>query len=116
MASSSDGGRSFGPNARLTDRLTNLSTGILGPVGTTSFFAPAMTPLGNDEVLVAWADSRPANFEFDNQDSYSSKVRVNPTGPPPSQQVPLGQSAAVSAASPGSPIRGDPRGSPRERP
>ncbi len=97
MASSTDGARSFGPNRRVTDRLINLSTGILGPVGTTSFFAPALAPLGNDATLVAWADSRSANFEFDNQDIYAARVEVNPTGAPPAEVVAAGQPAAVSA-------------------
>ncbi|MEO6121336.1 MAG: cell wall-binding repeat-containing protein, partial [Acidimicrobiales bacterium] len=98
MASSSDGGRSFGPNRRITDRLFSLNTGILSTVGTTAFFAPALTPLGNDAVLVAWPDSRGANFEFEIQDVYASRVEVNPTTPTPTNLLPVTQPAGVSVA------------------
>ncbi|MGH9158034.1 MAG: cell wall-binding repeat-containing protein [Acidimicrobiales bacterium] len=98
MASSADGGRTFGPNRRVTDRTITLNTGILSTIGSTGFFAPTLTPLGNDATLVAWPDSRTANFEFDNQDIYASRVEVNPTGPPPVTTLPVSQPAGLSSS------------------
>ncbi|MGH9165459.1 MAG: cell wall-binding repeat-containing protein, partial [Acidimicrobiales bacterium] len=98
MTSSTDGGRTFATNRRVSDRTANLNLGLDPPVGTVEVYASALVPLGNDEVLVAWPDVRDGNFDTDNQTVYLSKIQVNPTGPPPVERLPESQPGGVSAA------------------
>ncbi|MEO7443404.1 MAG: exo-alpha-sialidase, partial [Acidimicrobiales bacterium] len=98
MTSSSDGGRTFSANRRVSDRTINLNLGLDPGVGTVEVYTAGLVPLGNDEVLVAWPDTRDGNFENDNQTVYLAKVQVNPTGPPPVERLPEAQPAGLSAS------------------
>ncbi len=97
MASSTDGGLTFSANRRLTDRTLS---GTNGPttLRSTDFFVPAIVPVGGDEVLVAWSDPRETTFDSENNDIYASRVRVNPTTPPPATRLALAQPAGLSVS------------------
>ena len=97
MASSSDGGRTFSPSRRLTDRSISLSNGLTTVRGN-DFFVPGIVPLGDSEVLVSWSDARLTDFETENMDIFSAKVRINPSDPPPSTQLPIAQPGGLSAS------------------
>jgi len=75
---SSDGGRTWSPNERVTDRsidrrLSVWSTGVNGPVGLASTDTAA---------YVAWDDSRNSTVESQTQDVYFSRMRA-PGAPVP---------------------------------
>ena len=97
MASSNDGGQTFSANRRLTDRSISLTNGLTTVRGN-DFFVPGIVPLGDNEVLVAWSDARLTDFETENMDIFSARVQVNPSGPPPSTQLPLAQPAGLSVS------------------
>lgn len=85
---SNDGGRTWAPNFRITDRaidrrLSVWSTGVNGPVGLASTDAAG---------YVAWDDSRNSTVESQTQDVYFSRVR---------------HGNSVLAAAPGVPSAGD---------
>jgi hypothetical protein len=71
-----DGGRTWAPNIRVTDRaidrrLSVWSTGVNGPVGLAS----------RDSVAyVAWDDSRNSTVESQTQDIYFTRMRLSPEG------------------------------------
>ncbi len=73
---SSDGGRTWAPNIRLTDRaidrrLSVWSTGVNGPVGLAS---------RNGVAYVAWDDSRNSTVESQTQDVYFTRTRLSSGG------------------------------------
>ncbi len=71
--SSSDGGSTFAPNSRISDRSMNQWEGVAmnpyydlrGPVGVAST---------DEEAYVAWSDSRAGSFELPTEDVYMSRV------------------------------------------
>ncbi|MGH9157503.1 MAG: sialidase family protein, partial [Acidimicrobiales bacterium] len=98
-AFSTDGGSSFSPNRRISDRSTNNDVGIDYRAGTYQFFAPTLVPLGNDSVLFAWMDSREGNFDNDNQDVYVARFDHRPAaGPLPVRRVEAPDGASLSVA------------------
>ncbi|MDQ4068892.1 MAG: glycoside hydrolase [Actinomycetota bacterium] len=73
---STDGGRTWAPNVRVTDRaidrrLSIWSTGVNGPVGLASRDGVA---------YAAWDDSRNSTVESQTQDVYFTRVRLSPEG------------------------------------
>lgn len=87
-SSSSDGGQSFSPNRRITDRSLNLDLGLNGRVGSYTWYGPVSTPMGDDRVMFAWADSRNGNLDTDTQDVYVSVMDLAADGPAPSTALP----------------------------
>lgn len=85
LASSHDGGATFEPNRRVTDRSINLDVGLDRRVGTTSFYWPAAAALADGRLMVAWPDSRFGNFDTDTQDVLFTTVETAPSGVSPVQ-------------------------------
>lgn len=75
-AASADGGATFSSNRRITDRSFNLDEGLLGRVGTYTWYGPAEAPLGNDAVLVAWGGTRFSNVDTGNNDIMLATFRL----------------------------------------
>jgi hypothetical protein len=75
-ATSTDGGATFSPNRRVTDRSINVSGGIYGNLGTNplNWYGPTLLPLSDGGVLAAWADSREGNLDNGFQDIYLSRL------------------------------------------
>ena len=80
-AHSLDSGLTFSANRRVTDRLMNRDVGLTG-VGGYTWYGPVLAPMGNDEVLFAWTDSREGNYNNGTQDIYLSKLNVRSTAVP----------------------------------
>lgn len=76
-AFSTNGGRSFSVNYRLSDRSTNNDVGYDYRFGTYWAYGPQSVPLGNAGLLVGWMDSRMGNFQNDTQDIYLTKLTFN---------------------------------------
>jgi hypothetical protein len=79
FAQSTDGGATFSPNRRITDRSINQGTGLyeyLGADFTTGFdwYGPVLLPLNDGSVLAAWTDSRQGNYDNAFQDIYLSRL------------------------------------------
>ncbi len=58
LASSTDRGQTFSANRRITDRSLNNDTGLNAEVGSYIWYGPELAAIGNDELLVLWADPR----------------------------------------------------------
>ncbi|MGH9178979.1 MAG: sialidase family protein [Acidimicrobiales bacterium] len=80
-AHSLDGGLTFSANRRVTDRHLNRDVGLTG-VGGYTWYGPVLAPMGNEEVLIAWTDSREGNFNTGTQDVYLSKLNLRSTAVP----------------------------------
>lgn len=80
-AFSTDGGRTFSDNRRLTDRSINNDVGYDYRFGVYWDFGPAVVPLGNDRLFVAWMDSRLGDAQDDNLDIFYAKVQLDAAGP-----------------------------------
>ena len=80
-AYSLDAGLTFSANRRVTDRHLNRDVGLIG-VGGYTWYGPVMAAMGNDELLVAWTDSREGNFNNGRQDIYLSKLNLRSSGIP----------------------------------
>jgi hypothetical protein len=97
--SSTDGGVTFGPNIRVSDRSSDRSIGVWSNnvdqrlnVGVTS---------SNDGMYVAWQDTRNANREFQPEDVYMASVKMDTsyiTGTKGSTSVPPGLALAAGVA------------------
>jgi putative cell wall-binding protein len=79
FAQSSDGGATFAPNRRITDRSIDEAVGLYGYLGddmTTGFdwYGPVLLPLADGSILAAWPDSRGGNFDNGFQDIYLSRL------------------------------------------
>jgi hypothetical protein len=87
-ASSTDGGKTFSSNRRITDHSINFDTGLDQRVGSDIWYAPALAPIGNDAVMFAWGDPRLGNVDTDNQDIETATLRLNSSAPPEVQNLP----------------------------
>ncbi len=97
--SSSDGGRTFTPNTRVSDRSADRSIGVWSNnvdqrlnVGISS---------SNDAMYVAWQDTRNANREFQPEDVYMASVKFDDAYAAPakaSRGVPAGLAMAAGVA------------------
>lgn len=76
-AYSADGGKTFSRNVRVSDRSHNNDVGYDYRFGTGWAFGPQSVPIGNDQVLIGWMDSREGSYDSDNQDIYLAKVNLN---------------------------------------
>lgn len=92
-ASSTDGGRTFTRNRRITDRTINLDMGLIGRVGSYSWYGPVATPLGNDAVFFAWSDPRDGNIDTDTNDIFTATLQAGAGAP-----LQIERMAASSAA------------------
>ncbi|MDQ6798784.1 MAG: exo-alpha-sialidase [Actinomycetota bacterium] len=97
-ASSSDGGATFTANRRVSDRSINLDDGLLGRIGTYTWWGPVAAPLGTDSVLFAWGDSRNGNVDTDTSDIMLATLQLGQSGPPEVIQLPKASPANESVA------------------
>ncbi len=98
-AYSTDGGKTFSPNHRLTDRSIDLDTGLDRRV-TGGFYWAALAPLGSERLMVAWGDSRFGNTLTDTTDILTTTVEVRADASLPATELPragpIGQSVILS--------------------
>ena len=80
-AYSVDGGQTFSANRRVTDRHLNQGVGLVS-VGGYTWYGPVMAAKGNDQLLVAWTDSREGNFNNGGQDIYLSNLDLRSSALP----------------------------------
>ncbi|MFN2522418.1 MAG: cell wall-binding repeat-containing protein, partial [Mycobacteriales bacterium] len=77
---STDGGNSFAPNRRVTDRSINVDLGLDYKCCTYWTYGPVSVPIGKDHVLVAWPDTREGNVDSESQQIYLGDVTLAPAG------------------------------------
>ena len=80
-AYSTDGGLTFSANRRVTDRHINL-TSDQSRLGSYTWYGPVMAAKGNDQLLMAWTDSREGNFNNGGQDIYLSNLDLRSSALP----------------------------------
>lgn len=97
-ASSADGGRTFSANRRITDRTINLDMGLIGRVGSYSWFGPVLAPLGDDAVFFAWSDPREGNVATDTNDVYTATLRVGAARQPETRRLAGADATGLSVA------------------
>ena len=95
-ASSTDGGRTFSPNRRITDRTINLDMGLIPRVGSYSWYGPVTAPLGNDAVFFAWSDPRAGNIDTDTNDIYTATLHLGASGPPETSELTGGSTTKLA--------------------
>lgn len=96
---SSDHGRTFSINYRISDRSTNNDVGYDYRFGTYWAYGPQAVSLGGNRLLVGWMDSRAGNVQTDSQDIYLSQLNVGAGGPIPVRRISLpGKPIALSVA------------------
>ena len=86
-AYSTDGGSTFSPNHRVTDRSKNNDVGYDYRFGTGWAFGPQAVPIGNDQLLIGWMDPREGSYDSDNQDIYLAKVDFNAPSAVPQSNI-----------------------------
>jgi hypothetical protein len=74
--SSRNGGVTFGPERRITDRHLNNDVGYDYRFGTYWDYGPQSVALGNNRILFAWMDSRDGNVETDDQNIYFAQANL----------------------------------------
>jgi putative cell wall-binding protein len=96
---SDDGGLTFSPNVRVSDRSMNDDVGYDTRPSAYWNYAPQTVTVGS-KVLVGWMDSRKGNYDNDNEDIYFASVDFNPIGTAPSTTIEasddIGRSVALS--------------------
>jgi putative cell wall-binding protein len=97
-ASSSDGGVTFSGDRRISDRSFNMDNGLLGRIGTYTWWGPAEAPIGNDSILFAWGDSRFGNVDNDTNDIILATLQLGDAGPAEVVQLPKATPANLSVA------------------
>lgn len=84
-ANSTDEGKTFSVNRRVTDRTNNRDVGVRNEVGL--YWGAPSVPLGKDKVMVAWSDSRFGNADTDTQDILTATIDLSPEGTPPVKRI-----------------------------
>ncbi|HSH23555.1 MAG TPA: cell wall-binding repeat-containing protein [Acidimicrobiales bacterium] len=95
---STNGGATWSPNRRITDRSINNDVGYDYKFSTYWDYGPVSVPVGNSGVLFAWMDSREGNYDTDAQDIYLAKLNLNDAGNPTVKSLGSGQAGVLSAA------------------
>jgi len=98
LRSSTDGGRSFGRERRITHRSINNDVGYDYRFGTYWDFGPRAVSLGNNRLLVGWMDSLFGNVEDDTQDIMLAKVNFRASSRIPTTRLVRRDASAVSVA------------------
>ncbi|MFN2607913.1 MAG: cell wall-binding repeat-containing protein [Acidimicrobiales bacterium] len=96
-ASSTDGGATFSANRRISDRSMNLDDGLLGRIGTYTWYGPAEAA-GNDSALFAWGDPRFGNVDTDTNDIMLADLQLGSSQPPTITRLPKASPANLSVA------------------
>ena len=86
--SSSDAGKSFSAERRITDRSMNNDVGSDYRYGSYWAYGPQPVALGDNRLLVAWMDSRDGNPETDTMGIYLAKVDLEASPRVPVRRIP----------------------------
>jgi len=97
-ASSTDAGATFSGNRRITDRSFNLDGGLLGRIGTYTWYGPAAAPIGNDSILFAWGEDRFGNVDNATNDIVMATMQLGESGPAAITELPRASPANLSVA------------------
>jgi putative cell wall-binding protein len=98
-ANSTDGGATFSPNRRITDHTINQDMGLIGRIGSYSWYGPVVASLGNDGVFFAWPDPREGSVDTDTNDIYTATLNLGAGDAGPSiQALPKTTPAQLSIA------------------
>ena len=98
-ANSTDGGATFSPNRRITDHTINQDMGLIGRIGSYSWYGPVVASLGNDGVWFAWSDPRQGNVDTDTNDIYTATLNLaGGDASPAIQALPKAKPAELSIA------------------
>lgn len=97
-AYSNNNGATFSANRRISDHSHNNDTGYDYRFATYWAFGPALAHMGDDDLMVAWMDSRDGSFETDNQDIYLAKVRRGAPATVPQEKIDQPGDVALSLA------------------
>lgn len=97
-ASSSDGGATFSANRRISDRTMNLDEGLLGRIGTYTWYGPAAAPMGDDAILFAWGDPRFSNVDTATNDIMLATMQLGQQAPAAIVQLPKASPSNLSVA------------------
>ncbi len=95
---STNGGATFSPNRRISDRHHNNDVGFDYRFGTGWQYGPVAVPLGNDQLLIGWMDSRQGNVDNDNQDIYLSRVNLKGASSVPRESIRGSDGPSLSVA------------------
>lgn len=79
-ASSTNGGNTFTEGRRISDRSMNLDEGLLGRIGTYTWWGPAAAPIGDDTILFTWGDTRFSNVDTATNDIILATMRLGAPG------------------------------------
>src|SRR5262249_23133928 len=74
LASSSDGGATFSPNRRVTDRLIDWDVGLDCRIASANLLGPVVAPLAGTGAIVAWADSRDGSIYTNDQEIFLART------------------------------------------
>ena len=86
-AYSTDGGASFSPDVRVSDRSHNNDVGYDYRFGTGWAYGPRAVSMGESKLLIGWMDSREGSFDSDTQDIYLAKVDFDAPATVPQQTI-----------------------------
>ena len=93
-----DAGATFAPNRRVSDKSQNLDIGYDHYGQEYWSWGPALTELGNDEIMFAWMDSREGNLDNESVDIYLGKTSVRSPDTIPVRRLPEGSRSGLSVA------------------
>ena len=96
-ASSSDGGATFSSNRRISDRTFNLDEGLLGRIGTYTWWGPAAAS-GDESILFAWGEGRYGNVDSATNDIILATLQLGEPGPAEVIELPKASPANLSVA------------------
>ena len=96
LAQSSDNGATFGKDRRVTDRSLNNDVGYDYRFGVHWAFGPVVQPMGNNQAIIGWMDTRNGSFDNDRQDIYLARLNMN--GPAAVPQESLHRSDPVATS------------------
>ncbi len=97
-AYSIDNGGSFSKDRRISDQSHNNDVGYDYRFATYWAVGPQVVPMGNDELLVSWMDSREGSWNTDNQDIYLANVNHAASSAVPQARVDQSDPIAMSVA------------------
>ena len=84
---SRNGGATFSPERRITDRSMNNDVGFDYRYGAYWAYGPQSVPVGRNMLLVAWMDSRDGNPETDTMGIYLANVNLKASRQVPARRV-----------------------------
>ena len=93
-----DGGVTFSPNRRISDKSQNLDIGLDRVFFAYWSWGPTLVHTGDDEVLFAWMESREGNVDNENEDIYLARLNLRAPDVLPVQRLPETSRSSLSVA------------------